>query len=212
MRKFSVIIGSSLADITMKLILACMAVVLLSSAVELARPMRRQRKSIAQIYGDITPVPEQILEVSFGDLVVTPGMEVRPGDAMEMPCIDFDYDPGCYYTFMEISHTWPYPKDPFLSPSVLAMYVNMYGDSDMGISMSDSCEIASYVPPCPPPGSGSHQYLMYVYKQKGVIDTTNEELLSYQINRSVFSLDDFAKTYKLSGPVAGCFFNSTYPV
>ncbi|XP_045777887.1 protein D1-like [Maniola jurtina] len=161
----------------MKLILACTAMALLSTAVELARVASRRSNSTANIYrtANITPVPQQILKVRFGNVEVFPGMEIRPSVAKDLPRIDFDYEIGRYYTFIVISKTWPFPYDPFLSPSVLALYVDIYGGPGR-IVIGNSSEIATWVGPCPPPGSGSHQYLLFVYRQRGILDTTDEQL------------------------------------
>ncbi|XP_045777886.1 protein D1-like [Maniola jurtina] len=190
----------------MKLVLACTAVVLLLSAVELARPMRRRKNSIAQIYraANITPVPEQILQVNFGGIKVTPGLEVAPEDAVDLPTIGFDFIPGCYYTFLAYNSNY---SISFLSPSIVGLYVNLNGDM-----LADSSAIATWLGPSPSPGTGINRYILNVYKQSGLIDTTDEQLLSYQIDRLRFPIDDFVATYGLSGPVAGTFFLSQYPV
>ncbi|XP_069361725.1 uncharacterized protein [Maniola hyperantus] len=161
----------------MKLILACTAVVLLSSAVELARPTYR-KNSIESIFrvADITPVPQQMLEVNFEDLEITPGIEICPEDAIEMPTIGFDCEPGCYYTFITIN--LDYSLNPLRNPALLNLRVNLRCDSDICLDLEDSCELACWAGPAPGPGTGINRYVMYALKQNGMIDTANETLLS----------------------------------
>ncbi|XP_034835485.1 protein D2-like isoform X1 [Maniola hyperantus] len=195
----------------MKLILACTAVVLLLSAVELAKPMYRRRNSISQIYraANITPVPKQLLEVNIGELEITPGIEICPEDAIEMPTIAFDFDPGCYYTFLVIN--LDYSSIPEINPGLLQLSVNLNGDSADGLMMDESNELASWAGPAPAPGRGPNRYVFSVYKQPEIIDTANETLLSYEVNRLGFPFEEFLETYDLSSLVAGTFFIAQYP-
>ncbi|XP_069361647.1 protein D2-like [Maniola hyperantus] len=201
----------------MKLILACTAVILLSSAVELARPTYRRRNSIGQIYraSNITPVPQQILEVYFKHLEIAPGMEIPPEAAIEPPTIGFDFHPGCYYTFVAFNPDFPAPDsdlNPILSADLDGLYVNLYGTSDGDIMLEDSSEIAAWTGPNPFPCSGLNRYLLYVYKQRGMLNTTDEALLRYESIPLGFSLDDFVEAFDLSGPIAGTFYGSQYPL
>ncbi|XP_069361645.1 protein D1-like [Maniola hyperantus] len=186
----------------MKLVLACTAVVLLSSA--LARPMRRRKSSMAQIYRAANlPVPERLLQLTIGEIEVTPGIEIAPEDAVDPPTITCDIDPGCYYTFLALNSEYSLSS---LSPALLALYVNVNSRI-----IADSDAIATWLGPSPSPGSGLNNYALYLYKQPGIIDTTNETLISYQIDRLRFPFEEFVATYDLSSP-SGTYFVSRYPL
>ncbi|XP_045777885.1 protein D1-like [Maniola jurtina] len=199
----------------MKLILACTAVVLLSTAVELARTSWRRKNSIAQVFrtANVTPVPQQMLEVNFEELEIIPGIEIPPEAAIERPTIEFDFEPDSYYTFVGINPDFPSidcELNDILSASLEALYVNVYGISD--INLEDACEIAAWSGPNPFPCSGINRYFLYVYEQCGILNTTDEALLRYETIRVAFSLEEFVEAFDLSGPIAGTFYEAQYPL
>ncbi|XP_069361631.1 protein D2-like [Maniola hyperantus] len=140
-------------------------------------------------------------------------MEIPPEAAIEPPTIEFDFDPGCCYTFVGLNPDYPSADcelNPILSASLEVLYVNICGTSDY--MSEDSSEIAAWSGPNPYPCSGLNRYLLYVYKQNGMLNTTDEALLRYESIRLAFSLDDFVEAFDLSGPIAGTFYKSQYPL
>ncbi|XP_034835483.1 protein D1-like [Maniola hyperantus] len=197
----------------MKLVLACIAVVLLAAEVELQRSKRPRKNSVVQAFTDagIVPdvmptAPEELLGVCYGDVEINLGNEIFAGDGIELPTLECDVvEPGCLYTVIIIDISVPCKETPTWRSYLMGMWMNV----DDNMDLESSCEIAKYVAPSPIPGTGPHTYVIILYKQAEEIDVTDENITRYQKDRLSFCVADFA-AYNSLCPVAGNFYTSEF--
>ncbi|XP_045777383.1 protein D2-like [Maniola jurtina] len=199
----------------MKLLIACIAVVTLAAEVELQKSYRQRRKnSVVKAFSDadivpevIATAPEQFLGAWYGENEINLGTDMFAGDGIELPTLEYDVEPGCFYTFMIFDKDVPCAKNPSWRSYLMGMWVNV-----VDMDLESSCEIATYVAPSPIPGTGPHTYIMLLYKQAEEIDATDENLTCLQNDRLMFCVEDFAANYSLCDPVAGNFYTSVFPM
>ncbi len=93
-----------------------------------------------------------------------------------------------YYTLIIVDMDYPVPSNPFQSPFINWMVMNIFGNK-----LSSGVEQLSYYPPNPPANLGMHRYNIYFYRQeKGKIlnDLNNEGINE---NRKSFNLEKYVK-------------------
>ncbi|KIH67634.1 phosphatidylethanolamine-binding protein [Ancylostoma duodenale] len=89
----------------------------------------------------------------------------------------------------------PSRKDPFLRDYLHWLVVNIPGSH-----VRNGDELAPYMGPRPPPGSGPHRYYILLYKQRRPISSKKMR------SRANFETHKFASRNDLGAPVAGNYF------
>lgn len=104
-----------------------------------------------------------------------------------------------YYTLLMIDPDVPSRNAPLMRNFVHWMVVNI-----PGLDISKGSTRAEYVMPQPPPGTGFHRYIFFVFNQ-GISMRNFDENYSAFIDRGKFSVRNFAAKYNLGNPWAGSF-------
>ncbi|EPB80812.1 phosphatidylethanolamine-binding protein [Ancylostoma ceylanicum] len=145
------------------------------------------------------------LDVTFdGGKKVALGNELTPSASSKKPILNWNASPSGLYTVIMIDVDAPSRKDPFLSDYLHWMVVNIPGSH-----LKNGDELAPYMGPRPPPGSGPHRYYILLYKQQSPVSSKKMSSRAHKTTRiESFSFDTskFASQNGLGAPVAGNYF------
>ena len=121
----------------------------------------------------------------------------------------------------------PSPQDPYYRevrhylvgnvPKDVLKYEGLFCEREKnllsGLFCDQSSEILSdFVNPAPPPGTGYHRYVQFVYEQPRYLDFRFTEFYFTDDDMSIlnFNITAFAEFYHLYGPVAANYFKTQY--
>ncbi|EYB81968.1 hypothetical protein Y032_0370g110 [Ancylostoma ceylanicum] len=125
------------------------------------------------------------------------GNELTPSASSKKPILNWNASPSGLYTVIMIDVDAPSRKDPFLSDYLHWMVVNIPGSH-----LKNGDELAPYMGPRPPPGSGPHRYYILLYKQQSPVSSKKMS------SRAHFDTSKFASQNGLGAPVAGNYFKA----
>ncbi|XP_052743314.1 protein D2-like [Bicyclus anynana] len=141
------------------------------------------------------------VEVEFGN-------ELTPTEVKDIPFVWWTCDDKShkYYTLAIVDPDAPSRVEPTSRNWNHWLVGNIPGND-----VPSGETIADFVGAGPGLGSGLHRYVYLVYKQPSRL-FFNEPRLSNRsaVNRTNFSITDFAKKYNLGDPIAGNFFVAQY--
>ena len=80
--------------------------------------------------------------------------------------LNWEFPPTGYYSVLMTDLSAPRPQDPYNSPYLHWLVVNIKGDINKGDVVAD------YTPPNPPVGSDAHRYTIEIYRQSGKVDAS----------------------------------------
>mmetsp|Transcript_24013 Transcript_24013/g.26655 ORF Transcript_24013/g.26655 Transcript_24013/m.26655 type:complete len:303 (-) Transcript_24013:92-1000(-) len=155
------------------------------------------------IVKDLIPsVPLNQLEVTFGDVSVTPGVKLTVDQTTQQPSVSFS---GAVadktYTLMKIDPDAP-TRNGFLGPVKHWLVIDIPGGD-----VTKGKHIAPYLEDSPPSGTGPHRYVFLLFEQPDSIsDELERTQSSSHVGRLRWKLRSFLHTYKYQLPVAGNFY------
>jgi len=122
--------------------------------------------------------PSLLLQTSYahGELVNL-GNNIPLSLASARPSINFPCDPNCLYTLMLLDPDAPSREAPTKRNFCHWLVVNIPSDNAGQVFLDKGNELYSYVGPCPPAGTGIHRYCYLLFKQQGLLDTSNERVI-----------------------------------
>ncbi|XP_053210815.1 protein D3-like [Panonychus citri] len=155
-----------------------------------------------QIYDNIQFIP---LKYPNSDKV-TCGAYLTKKATMKEPQVTFDpvgKKKGAdkkLFTFMMVDPDAPTPRNATSRSILHWLVVNIKGNN-----MKTGTTLAKYLPPAPTPNKGAHRYVFLIYRQPKEV-ASRKTYVTLQ-ERSNFQVTSFAIQNRLSGPIAGNFFN-----
>ncbi|CAB3256900.1 unnamed protein product [Arctia plantaginis] len=135
---------------------------------------------------------------------VNGGNLLTPALSKIKPIVAWNTDPNQFYTLVMIDPDAPSRHNPRFREWQHWLVGNVPGSEvSQGVVLSD------YIGPAPPLGSGLHRYVFLACKQPHNLSFDEPRLSkSSSVNRTLFSVVNFANKYNLSDPVAGNFFQA----
>ncbi|XP_017046686.1 protein D2 [Drosophila ficusphila] len=155
----------------------------------------------------ITEPPNQLLKVTYKDgLVAKDGVELTPTQVKDQPIVEWDAQPGDFYTLIMTDPDAPSRSNPKFREFKHWVLVNIAGND-----LASGEEIAGYVGSGPPEGTGLHRYVFLLYKQSGKLEFDEERVSNKsRKDRPKFSAAKFAEKHQLGNPIAGTFYQAQY--
>ncbi|XP_023939718.2 uncharacterized protein LOC112047041 [Bicyclus anynana] len=199
----------------MKLVIACVAVLFLASA--LAKPGKKKKPSIADSFIEAGFVellnisaPTTMLQVTFndGEIEMNMGNYIRPDLAVDPEIGGCEEESERYMTFMYGDANYD-NADPEENPECIRTLL-----LGLKVNVKDLCDpesgdvLAKTISHSPRPGSGEHAYFIYVLEQKEWIDAS---CLNYEEKRINFPVANFVAENNLCDPEAGNYYLTSYP-
>ncbi len=126
------------------------------------------------------------MEVKINKQIIHDG-EIIPFHLTQTnPEIKFHRMQNTYYTILMVDPDAPSPSNPIYKYWLHWLVIN------------NSDTIAFYHYPSPPPGSGYHRYIFYVFAQKKWINPSDLDLkINGESNRKNFNLGSFIHSFEL---------------
>lgn len=153
----------------------------------------------------VTVAPSHILKVEYNKFHVGFGNELAPKDVRAAPSVIYNGDPKAFYTLMMVDPDAPSRKHP-----TAKQWQHWVVGNIPGADISKGETLAEYVGSGPPKNTGLHRYVFLLYKQPAKVEFKEEHKSKTNGNREKFSVEDFAKQYKLGNPVAGNYFEAQF--
>ncbi|EDX11860.1 protein D2 [Drosophila simulans] len=161
-----------------------------------------------QVVPDVIPEPpNQLLKVTYSNnLVAKDGVELTPTQVKDQPVVEWDAQPGEFYTLIMTDPDAPSRAQPKFREFKHWILANIAGND-----LASGEPIAEYIGSGPPQGTGLHRYVFLLYKQSGKLEFDEErESKRSRKDRPKFSAAKFAKKHELGNPIAGTFYQSQY--
>ncbi|XP_043653523.1 protein D2 [Drosophila teissieri] len=161
-----------------------------------------------QVVPDVIPEPpNQLLKVMYSNnLVAKDGVELTPTQVKDQPVVDWDAQPGEFYTLIMTDPDAPSRAEPKFREFKHWILANIHGND-----LESGDAIAEYIGSGPPQGTGLHRYVFLLYKQSGKLEFDEERVSKKsRKDRPKFSAAKFAKKHELGTPVAGTFYQAQY--
>jgi hypothetical protein len=136
--------------------------------------------------------------LQFGNTPVAQGSFIPLSVAQEEPHIAFRADPNSLYTIVFYDITAPYPSNPYRSPYLHYLVVDIPGGR-----ISEGRPLIDYEAPNPPKDSAAHTYYLDVYRQNG------KSSAQKHTRRQNFDLQGFIERHNLVIPALSSFFFQT---
>ncbi|KAH8326080.1 hypothetical protein KR067_001123 [Drosophila pandora] len=155
----------------------------------------------------ISEAPSQLLKVTYKNgLVAKDGVELTPTQVKEQPNVEWDAQPGDFYTLIMTDPDAPSRAEPKFREFKHWVLVNIAGND-----LASGEQIAGYVGSGPPKGTGLHRYVFLLYKQSGKLEFDEERVSNKsRKDRPKFSAAKFAEKHELGKPIAGTFYQAQY--
>ncbi|KAH8295289.1 hypothetical protein KR018_009599 [Drosophila ironensis] len=155
----------------------------------------------------VANAPPQLLKVTYANgLVAKDGVELTPTQVKDQPAVEWDVQPGEYYTLIMTDPDAPSRAEPKFREFKHWVLVNIAGND-----LTTGDQIAGYVGSGPPKGTGLHRYVFLLYKQSGKLQFDEERVSNKsRRDRPKFSAAKFAEKHQLGQPVAGTFYQAQY--
>ncbi|KAH8383826.1 hypothetical protein KR009_010719 [Drosophila setifemur] len=161
-----------------------------------------------EVVPDVIPgPPNQLLKVTYNNgLVAKDGVELTPTQVKGQPTVEWDAQPGDFYTLIMTDPDAPSRAEPKFREFKHWVLVNIAGND-----LASGEEIAGYVGSGPPQGTGLHRYVFLLYKQSGKLEFDEERVSNKsRKDRPKFSAAKFAEKHQLGQPIAGTFYQAQY--
>ncbi|XP_015907778.1 protein D2-like [Parasteatoda tepidariorum] len=159
----------------------------------------RQDKIVPNIIPD---VPKEQLQVMYGPHNVSCAENIDRIETEYSPGLTYTAKNNLFYTIVMIDPDAPDPYKPVYAQFLHWLVVNIPGNK-----VEEGKVLTKYMKPSPPPYSDPHRYILIVYQQRSYIFSPSYMDMK---KRSRFSVNDFAKSLDLFGPIAGNFFYTKY--
>ncbi|GAB6024935.1 hypothetical protein CHUAL_010037 [Chamberlinius hualienensis] len=154
----------------------------------------------------IATVPPKTITVKYPSGVQAKGEELTPTQVKDQPTVQYEADPGKWYTFVMTDPDAPSRADPKFGEWLHWLVVNIPGND-----LSKGEVIDDYIGSGPPPGSGLHRYVFLAYEQPGKINVDEpRHSKSSGSGRRNFKISAFAKKYNLGEPISGNFYQAKF--
>ncbi|EDV43704.1 uncharacterized protein Dana_GF16396 [Drosophila ananassae] len=155
----------------------------------------------------ISEAPSQLLKVTYKNgLVAKDGVELTPTQVKDQPNVEWDAQPGEFYTLIMTDPDAPSRAEPKFREFKHWVLVNIAGND-----LASGEQIAGYVGSGPPKGTGLHRYVFLLYKQSGKLEFDEERVSNKSTkDRPKFSAAKFAEKHELGKPIAGTFYQAQY--
>ncbi|KAF8251449.1 PEBP-like protein [Wilcoxina mikolae CBS 423.85] len=141
------------------------------------REKLKDHKIIPEVVDDFTPTALLSVEYPKGNIEVSLGNTISPGDTQELPTIRItpDGDDNASYTVVLTDPDAPSRKDPKWSEFCHWIVTGLRAPSpeelsaartaeESSIDVSKGTQIVDYMGPAPPPKTGKHRYVFLLYK------------------------------------------------
>jgi phosphatidylethanolamine-binding protein (PEBP) family uncharacterized protein len=175
--------------------------------------------------------PSKILGLKVGKHSVTPGLYIPKAgtyvptwrcradkipEAQAIPELSINAPSfSGAYMVVHLDIDAPFPSLPVLGPILHWIQPGLKpspGENGSSTLQTTDPFVTDYIGPAPPPGSGPHRYVFFLYEQPADFDglkyaPPGGRKLS-NLSRMWYSLDDWEKEAKLSPPVAVNFYTS----
>ncbi|EDV48022.1 uncharacterized protein Dere_GG13347 [Drosophila erecta] len=161
-----------------------------------------------QVVPDVIPEPpNQLLKVTYSNnLVAKDGVELTPTQVKDQPVVEWDAQPGAFYTLIMTDPDAPSRAEPKFREFKHWILANIAGND-----LASGEPIAEYIGSGPPQGTGLHRYVFLLYKQSGKLEFDEERVSNKsRKDRPKFSAAKFAKKHELGSPIAGTFYQAQY--
>ncbi|XP_016970322.2 protein D3 [Drosophila rhopaloa] len=161
-----------------------------------------------QVVPDVIPEPpNQLLKVTYSNnLVAKDGVELTPTQVKDQPTVEWDAQPGEFYTLIMTDPDAPSRAEPKFREFKHWVLVNIAGND-----LASGEAIAEYIGSGPPQGTGLHRYVFLLYKQSGKLEFDEERVSNKsRKDRPKFNAAKFAKKHQLGNPIAGTFYQAQY--
>ncbi|OJJ44610.1 hypothetical protein ASPZODRAFT_18186 [Penicilliopsis zonata CBS 506.65] len=156
----------------------------------------------------------KLLGLTLGDKVVTPGLYIPRAEAQKAPSLTFTGTPSNTYLVIALDIDAPFPSLNILGPILHWKQpgLKLQGNGQSVLNSGDTPFVANYIGPAPPPGSGPHRYVFFLYEQPAGFNPAkyappNGKNLSNWL-RMRYDLEAFEKEVGLKPAVATNFFTS----
>ncbi|EDW97859.1 protein D2 [Drosophila yakuba] len=161
-----------------------------------------------QVVPDVIPEPPNLLlkVVYSNNLVAKDGLELTPTQVKDQPIVEWDAQPGEFYTLIMTDPDAPSRAEPKFREFKHWILANIHGND-----LESGDAIAEYIGSGPPQGTGLHRYVFLLYKQSGKLEFDEERVSKRsRKDRPKFSAAKFAKKHELGNPIAGTFYQAQY--
>ncbi|CAG2176915.1 unnamed protein product [Oppiella nova] len=155
----------------------------------------------------IDSVPKDKITVKYSSGVeVNFGNELTPTQVKDKPVVDWPADRNSYYTLVMSDPDAPNRKEPIYGQVKHWLVINIPGND-----VSKGQVLADYIGSGPPQDTGLHRYVFLVYKQSGIINTTEKTVSNRsREGRLQWKVRDFAKQHNLGEPIAANFYQAQF--
>lgn len=152
-------------------------------------------------------LPEQVIQVKYGDLEVNMGNSLTPTQVKKPPTsISWPVEDGAFYTLLMTDPDAPSRHNPKFREWHHWLVVNI-----PGCDISKGEVKLEYVGSGPPKGTKLHRYIFLAFKQPGKISYTDQVVCSKPgFERGSRKARDVAAKYNLGNPVAGNLFQAEH--
>lgn len=121
--------------------------------------------------------------------------------------------PGKSYLLLALDLDAPFPFLPVLGPILHGMLPGLKASAGSSELSAEAPPVAGYIGPAPPPLSGPHRYVFFLYEQPAAFDAKNftpqKEGQAFPMTQRIrFDLDNFVKEAGLGEVLAGGWFES----
>ncbi|CAH0386252.1 unnamed protein product [Bemisia tabaci] len=154
----------------------------------------------------IKTAPPCLLEVTYGDVKVNIGEELKPEVAENKPTLKWPVKKGKFYCIIFIDPDNPSPKKPKWKSYQHWVLTNIHG-----LNVSSGEHISHYMGPTPRETlDGIHRYVFLIYEQDELTYFMRPYIKAKgDPMRKRFDLDKFVDEFDLTGPIAVNFFYVT---
>lgn len=147
--------------------------------------------------------PERSFRVLFKSGVEAKmGNELTPTQVKDLPTFEYKAEPNQLYTIVMLDPDMPSREKPIARELLHLMITNI-----PGTDVSKGHQVADYVSAGPPMSTGLHRIVFLLFRQKNRL--SDKMKLTNQA-RFKFSIKKFAKSFKLSAPIAANFYQTKW--
>lgn len=148
----------------------------------------------------ISAEPKAKLQVIYhNNCILEAGNVLTVAQVKSMPVVEWPMEDNQLYTLVMVDPDAPKSSKPTAREWNHWLVINIPGNN-----IPEGQTLVSYMGASPPKGSGTHRYVLLVYKQLSGKIKLVERIDPNK--RAKFSIKNFATKYKLDNPIAGNFF------
>ncbi|CAD5225750.1 unnamed protein product [Bursaphelenchus xylophilus] len=160
----------------------------------------------AELIPNPLPVPpQQLLNVQFAGIKVTPGQEIAMHHLKNAPRVTLNVDPESTFSLVMIDPDNLSRKNPSVAEWLHWLVANIPA-SNIQEGINGGQHQQPYGSPAPQPRTGDHRYLIVLFEHQG-----RRISVPKPNSRAKFSLKQFIEKNKLDAPIAANFFISKNP-